>query len=291
MPSTTAGWWQQRRFVVLALAVVAAVAISLIATQQQGRATSGASADDTPNVVDVNSDPDVVETTIVADEANVNIGNGVTAHAQTFNGTIPGPTFHLKVNDVVIVHFENHLDKPTAIHWHGIELPNSMDGTPFTQNQVEPGGSFLYKFAVTRPGLYWYHPHHHSSTNQVFRGLYGMIVVTDPNEAQLQQQAIIPSAADTHPVVLSDVTVCKQPPNNDAATYLPSAKHVSGAATFPAQAPPTPKGLCETSPIDENGAARPPYDAGDIPAIQLATFNAGNGRTNEGQTVLTNGRN
>jgi FtsP/CotA-like multicopper oxidase with cupredoxin domain len=292
MPSTTAGWWQQRRFVVLAIAVVAAVAISLIATQQQGRATSGATPYDVPNVVDVNSDPDVVETTIVADEANVNIGNGVTAHAQTFNGTIPGPTFHLKVNDVVIVHFENHLDKPTAIHWHGIELPNSMDGTPFTQNQVEPGGSFLYKFAVTRPGLYWYHPHHHSSTNQVFRGLYGMIIVTDPNEAPLQQQAIIPSAADTHPVVLSDVTVCHAKPN-DSATYASNAPHVSGASPFPAQMLPAPLQLCDvtnapTHPVDEDGADRGDYAPGDIPAIQLGVTR---GRTNEGQTVLTNGKN
>src|SRR3954452_3542198 len=255
MASTITGWWQRRRFVVLALTVAAAAGLSLILSQQQGHATSGGSPYGVPDVVDVNSDPDVVETTIVADEATVDLGQGITAHAQTYNGTLPGPTFHLKVGDVVIVHYENHLDRPSAIHWHGIELPNSEDGTPFTQNQVEPGGTFLYKFQVTRPGLFWYHPHHHSSTNQVFRGLYGMIIVDDPNEAALQQVLAIPPKADTHPVVLSDVTVCKQPPNNDANTYPLTAKHVSGAANFPLQAPPTPKDLCETSPIDENGAA------------------------------------
>src|SRR3954452_23296128 len=123
MWSTIAGWWQQRRFVVLALAVALAAAVSLIVTQQQGRATSGGDAYSVPDVVDVNPDPDIVETTIVADKATVDIGHGITAHAQTYNGTIPGPTFHLKVGDVVTVHSENHLDKPSAIHWHGIELP------------------------------------------------------------------------------------------------------------------------------------------------------------------------
>src|SRR4051794_15500646 len=288
MSSTIVGWFQQRRYVLLAAALAVAVAVSLIVTQQQGRATSGGTPYSVPNVVDVNSDPNVVETTIVADETTVNLGQGVTAHAQTYNGTIPGPTFHLKVGDVVIVHYENHLDKPSAIHWHGIELPNSMDGTPFTQNQVEPGGTFLYRFAVNRPGLFWYHPHHHSSTNQVFRGLYGMIIVDDPSEAALQQSLTIPPKADTHPVVLSDVTVCKQQGQNPTNTYPTNAPHVSGASPFPAQEPPTPKDLCETTPIDENGATRGPYSAGDIPAIQTAISN---GRTNEGNLVLTNGKN
>ena len=98
------------------------------------------------------------------------------------------------MGDTVIVHFENHLDHPTGIHWHGIELDNASDGTPLTQNQVPPSGTFLYKFKVTRPGIYWYHPHHHSSTNQVFKGLYGTIIVTDPNEAALQATGVLPPA-------------------------------------------------------------------------------------------------
>jgi FtsP/CotA-like multicopper oxidase with cupredoxin domain len=66
-----------------------------------------------------------------------------------------------------------------------------MDGTPLTQNQVQPGGTYLYKFTVTRPGLYWYHPHHHSSTNQVFKGLYGSIIVADPSEDELQAAGVL----------------------------------------------------------------------------------------------------
>jgi FtsP/CotA-like multicopper oxidase with cupredoxin domain len=253
-----------------------------------GRATSGGDPYSVPAVQDTNPDPNIVETTLIAEKANVDIGNGVTAHAETFNGSIPGPTFHLKVGDTVIVHYENHLDGKSGIHWHGVELANEMDGTPFTQNQVPPGGTFLYKFTVSRPGMFWYHPHHHLSTNQVFRGLYGMIIVDDPNEAALQASGTLPPPADTKPIVLSDTTVCKAG-SNMAATYPMNAPHISGASPFPAQAPPTPKDLCETSPIDDEGAPKPtPYNENDIPAIQTA---ASKGRTNEGQTVLTNGKN
>jgi FtsP/CotA-like multicopper oxidase with cupredoxin domain len=280
--------WQGRRFLLLAAAAIAVAAtLLLILSHSPGQATSGGDPYSVPEVVDTNPSPDVIETTIVADEANVDIGNGVIAHAQTFNGTLPGPTIRAKVGDTLIVHYENHLDKQSAIHWHGIELPNAMDGTPFTQNQVEPGGTFLYKFKFDRPGLYWYHPHHHSSTNQVFRGLYGMIIVKDPNEAALQANLTIPSAANTFPVVLSDTTVCKAPPTNDTETYDGSLPHVSGGA-LPVQPDPKPKKLCETGPIDENGDPRGPYAAGDIPAIQTKDTQ---GRTNEGQTVLTNGKN
>ncbi len=275
------------RFMVLAAAVALATIVSMIATHSAGEATSGGDPYSVPPVIDTNPSPDVVETTLVSEEATVDIGNGVSARAQTFNGSLPGPTFRLKVGDTVIVRYENRLSRPSGIHWHGIELPNAMDGTAFTQNQVAPNGTFLYKFQVNRPGVFWYHPHHHASTNQVFKGMYGMIVVEDPNEGALQASGALPSPAQTKPIVLSDTTVCKAPPSNDTATYDPASPHVSGGA-LPAQAPPTPKDLCETSPIDEDGAARGAFAAGDIPNVQSPDPN---GMTNEGQTVLANGKN
>jgi FtsP/CotA-like multicopper oxidase with cupredoxin domain len=176
-----------------------------------------------------------------------------------------------------------------------------MDGTTFTQNQVPAGGKFLYKFKVSRPGIFWYHPHHHASTNQVFKGLYGMIIVTDPNDAVLRADGTLPSAADTVPLVLSDTTVCKAPGSNDALTFDTSLPWVGpgtaaggpGAETgvMPAQAGPHPVDLCETGAIDVDGNALPAgttFHAGDIPNTQTL---AANGRTNEGQTVLTNGMN
>ena len=254
-----------------------------------------------------------IETTIVADESTVDIGNGRMVNAQTYqscssvlscsgNGLIPGPTFRLDVGDTLTVRLVNHLNQPTGIHWHGAELANRSDGTPFTQNQVcsasaalgpTGGCTLLYKFKAFRPGIFWYHPHHHASTNQTFRGLYGMIIVRDPNEAALisSSPGVLPSAANTLPVVLSDITVCKAPaagstPSaNDPVTY-PSSLPWVGGSSLPTQPGPTPKALCEDSPIDDNGNARSAYAAGDVPSIQRAGTM---GRTNEGQTVLTNG--
>jgi FtsP/CotA-like multicopper oxidase with cupredoxin domain len=281
----------------LGFGLAAAVALLLTVFNPFVSATSGGDPYAVPMVVDTNPAADVVETTLISEAATVDVGNGVLAHAQTFNGQLPGPTFLLNVGDTVIVHYENHLNRESGIHWHGIELSNSVDGTPFTQNQVQPGGNFLYKFTVTRPGIYWYHPHHHASTNQVFKGLYGMIVVKDPSEAALQASGTLPSASQTKPIVLSDVTVCKKPGTNDAVTYNPALPHVSGGA-LPEQQPPTPKNLCEGPdvpgpppnpyPVDEDGTKRGPFAAGDIPNIQTALHA---GQTNEGQTVLTNGKN
>jgi FtsP/CotA-like multicopper oxidase with cupredoxin domain len=296
--------WSGRpgRLTLLALGLLVATCALLIGSRSVGRANSGGDPYSVPLVVDTNPNPHIVETTLTAEYATVDIGNGVLAHAETFNGSIPGPTFELNVGDTVIVHFQNHLNVGTGIHWHGIELPNQMDGTPFTQNPVPPGGSFLYYFKVTRPGIFWYHPHHDptddSNTNQVFSGLYGMIVVRDPNEAALQASGTLPPADQTKPLVLSDTTVCKAPGTNDAVTYpnpggntLPWVGNPGGGTTpaLPVQANPTPKMLCETpTAVDGAGNLRlSSYAAGDIPSIQQTV----GGRENEGQTVLTNGQN
>jgi FtsP/CotA-like multicopper oxidase with cupredoxin domain len=279
-------WLRHRRLIAVAAACLAVLLVVVgIRWTRLALATSGGDPYSVPVIVDTNPDPNIVETTIIADEATVDIGNGVMANVQTYNGQMPGPEFDLKVGDTVIVHFENHLSRPTGIHWHGIELANASDGTPLAQNQVPPGGTFLYKFKVSRPGIFWYHPHHHASTDQVFKGLYGPIIITDPNEAALQASGVIPPLAQTLTLALSDITVCKAPGSNDARTYPASAPWIGGGA-LPDQGTP-PVSLCETSAIDEDGVARAPFAAGDVPNIQS---NVG-GRENEGQTVLTNGKN
>ena len=298
---------QPRRsgFVLLATAIVLSAVLSAMLPGSRALATSGDSPYTIPFVTDTNPDPNVVETTLTAETATVDIGNGVMAHAETFNGVDPRADVHAQRRR----HGDRPLPEPprtsaTAIHWHGIELSNTMDGTPFTQNLVPPGGSFLYKFKVTRPGIFWYHPHHDpsddSNTNQVFSGLYGMIVVTDPNEAAppgLRDASC--RQHQTKPLVLSDTTVCKTAGTNDAATYpnpggntLPWVGNPGGGTTpaLPVQADPTPKTLCEApTAIDGDGKpASGSYGAGDIPAIQQTVRRQ---RTNEGQTVLTNGKN
>ena len=105
-----------------------------------------------PQAVDLDPHPGIFETALVAMEAQVDLGNGVTATAMTFNGIVPGPEIRLKVGDKVIVHFTNNLPIPSSIHWHGIELTNRSDGTGITQDAVPPGGTFTYDFIVPRAG-------------------------------------------------------------------------------------------------------------------------------------------
>jgi FtsP/CotA-like multicopper oxidase with cupredoxin domain len=278
----------RKRSLTICTSVLAIAVVAFITTRGSDSvlAVSDGSAYTVPVVDDTNPDPDIVETTIVAQAAGVDINTGGDISVLTFNGTIPGPEFRLKVGDTVIVHFRNEIAHATGIHWHGIELHNAHDGTPLTQDMVEPGDTYLYKFKVTRPGVYWYHPHHHSSTNQVFKGMYGSLIVTDPDEESLKG-TVLPSAADTRTLVFSDLTVCKAVGANDTATYSPSLPHASGGP-LPAQPGPVPEELCETSPLDEDGNTRGPYGAGDVPNIQKTGTN---GRINEGQTVLTNGIN
>lgn len=102
------------------------------------------------------------------------------AHMLGFNGTTPGPELRVRQGDRMSVNFENGLDQPSAIHWHGIHLENAMDGVPgLTQEAVQPDASFHYEFDVPYPGTYWYHAHHRS-WEQVAKGLYGPLIVEEP---------------------------------------------------------------------------------------------------------------
>ena len=129
---------------------------------------------------DLNPDPNVLEIELEARIENVEIVPGFKTPAWTYNGTVPGPMIRAKLGDRVIVHFKNSLPEATTIHWHGLRVPNEMDGAPgVTQPPIESGGEFRYEFQLRDAGTYWYHPHTDSST-QVGRGLYGAFIVEDP---------------------------------------------------------------------------------------------------------------
>lgn len=148
---------------------------------------------------DRNPDPRILEIDIDARVAPVEYAPGKKVDAWTYNGGIPGPTIRLNVGDRLIVHFSNHLPQPTTIHWHGLRVPIQMDGVPeISQPEVKTGETFTYDFIVPDAGLFWYHPHV-ASAAQVGFGLYGALLVDDPNERV--------GVADELVLVLSDLSI------------------------------------------------------------------------------------
>jgi len=108
----------------------------------------------------------------------------VGGHPQTdvlgYDGMVPGPTLRLKQGQPVRIIVENKLSQDTTVHWHGIRVPNAMDGVPgLTQPPIKPGESFAYAFTPPDAGTFWYHPHA-NSLEQLGRGLAGALVVEPP---------------------------------------------------------------------------------------------------------------
>ena len=97
-----------------------------------------------------------------------------------FNGQHPGPLLQVPQGAEVIVRFENALDQPSTVHWHGVRLDNRFDGIPgLTQDAVPPGGTFTYRVRFPDAGIYWYHPHVREDIQQEL-GLYGNMLVRSP---------------------------------------------------------------------------------------------------------------
>lgn len=98
-----------------------------------------------------------------------------------FNDAVPGPTLRVKQGDRVRVVVDNGLAEPTTVHWHGVRVPNNMDGVPYlTQPPIGAGEQFIYEFDALDAGTFWYHPHQRGPI-QVGRGLYGPLIVEEPN--------------------------------------------------------------------------------------------------------------
>ncbi len=96
-----------------------------------------------------------------------------------FNGQVPGTPIRIIHGQSVQATVHNELQVPTAVHWHGIRLPNAMDGVAgLTQPAIKSGESFLYEFTPPDAGTYWYHSHV-NAYEQVGRGLYGPLVIEE----------------------------------------------------------------------------------------------------------------
>ena len=140
---------------------------------------------------------------------------GLEVETWGYNGSTPGPVIEAVVGDRVRIYVTNKLPEATTVHWHGVLVPNGMDGVGgLTQEPIPPGKTFKYEFTFTRPGTFMYHPHFDEMT-QIALGMVGMIVV-HPREPQtrvrdfalmIHEWKIPIGAARPDPLAMNDFNV------------------------------------------------------------------------------------
>ncbi len=125
---------------------------------------------------------------------------GPASALQTIPGSYLGPVIRVRPGQKIRVHFHNRLAEESIIHWHGLHIPETMDGHP--RYAVGPGKSYVYEFEVkNRAGTYWFHPHPHEKTGrQVYGGLAGLFIVSDDEEQALR----LPAGKYDIPLVIQD---------------------------------------------------------------------------------------
>lgn len=151
---------------------------------------------------------------LVAEPIRHEMAPGLELDLWGYNGRSPGPTIEAIEGDLVRIYVTNRLPAPTTVHWHGIELPNGMDGVAgLNQRTIKPGETFKYEFRFPRAGTFMYHPHFDELT-QMAMGMTGMIVVhprrpTGPKvdrdfAIMLAEWAVEPGARRPNPMEMSD---------------------------------------------------------------------------------------
>lgn len=104
-----------------------------------------------------------------------------------YGGRVPGPEIRVRQGERFRVSVENRLAEETTVHWHGVRVPNAMDGVPhLTQKPIAPGETFVYEFESPDAGTFWYHPHQRGYA-QVGRGLYGPLIIEEPERVEVDR--------------------------------------------------------------------------------------------------------
>ncbi len=142
---------------------------------------------------------------LVLDYADVEVWPGTTSRVLTLNNSFPGPSVILKQGDNFSVEFRNMLAEESTIHWHGLIVPELMDGQP--KDAIPPGGSYVYSFPVIqKSGTFFYHSHaHHLTAKQVYLGHAGFIIIED------EQDYGLPSGQFDVPLLIQDKHSIYQP--------------------------------------------------------------------------------
>jgi FtsP/CotA-like multicopper oxidase with cupredoxin domain len=124
---------------------------------------------------------------LTAIDKDVEVAQGVTFSAWTYNGTVPGPVIRATEDDMLMVNFVNGGSHPHTIHFHGIH-PSDMDGV---FQIVEPGGSFTYEFPARPYGMHLYHCHATPLKKHIHKGLYGAFIIDPPKPRKPAQELVM----------------------------------------------------------------------------------------------------
>ncbi|MEZ4298772.1 MAG: copper oxidase [Polyangiaceae bacterium] len=187
----------RRGFVQLGAAATGLLLAGRAAAQAKGPATDGADRPAPAARLGKNGPVAVVTpngaTLPLRDKDGVRIGHlvampvqhsfapGIDCEVWGYSGRAPGPTIECMLGDRLRIYVTNRLPEPTSVHWHGLIVPNGMDGVAgLTQKAIQPGETFMYEFEPDRAGTFMYHPHYDEMT-QMALGMMGMIVVHPQN--------------------------------------------------------------------------------------------------------------
>lgn len=143
-------------------------------------------------------DGDVKVFNLVCQEIDWEAAPGLVYPAMAYNGMVPGPTLRVTEGDTIRVNVTNEMTQSTAVHFHGLLLPNNMDGVPFiTQPPIKPGETFTYEWRTRNAGTHMYHSHHNAA-EQTTRGLLGALII-DPRDRSRE-----PDVSGDYILVLND---------------------------------------------------------------------------------------
>ncbi len=142
------------------------------------------------------------------------VRQGMVVNAWGYNGSTPGPTIEAVEGERVRIYVTNHLPERTSVHWHGILLPNGMDGVSgLNQPHIEPGETYVYEFTLKQHGVFMYHPHSDEMV-QMAMGMMGMFVIHPrvPETPRVDRHFVVmlhewfvePGTATPNPNVMTD---------------------------------------------------------------------------------------
>lgn len=221
------------RFVELVLLVTLSILLPVVSSAQGHNhpkpsaappiartASAAASVAGPPVLINTSRRRGTVEVTITAEPSRMSLMPGPATPVYAYNGRVPGPTLELREGDKVIVHFKNRLPEPSTIHWHGLHLPVTADGSHYYL--VQPGQQYDYEFTIQpgTAGTYWYHPHPHNTGHQIAKGLYGVVIVRPPVDP-------VPAAVTEKLLILADNRFTP-----DGSVDLPDPASMPGRTDF-----------------------------------------------------------